>query len=224
MKSIYIGVCKTREDARFKKSLHEFLSVISEYYSAAIEVITDKFLPDAQNILAKHCIEGRYDYLLLLDDDHWGHTKEMLDCLIKADTHMATMKTYSRHYPYGSALLQSLGHGNYASIDHRNGYHQIDICGFPMTLIRRDVFDILDEPYFRAVDDGARDWSTDVNFCQRLSERGIKPIGCFDHCLPHDKITEANVVEYRNKERFEQDNIVLYKLAQENRSAKLAFQ
>lgn len=219
MKSIYIGVCKTRDDDRFKESFHEFTNAICEKYSICIDIQSNRFLPDAQNTLAKAFIDYRYDYLLLLDDDHSGHTLEMLDTLINANTYVATIKTYSRHYPYGSALLKEIGNNCYASMERGDKYQEVDITGFPMTLIRRDVFEILEEPYFRALDDGCRNWSTDVDFFKRLAEKGIKPIGCFEHCLNHDKITPHNVHFYRLKERDEK-NMMLYDLLQSQGAIK----
>ena len=99
-KSIFIGVCSVRDDERFKESYHRFTNDICDDYCIGMMTIKDTFLPEAQNLLASYCLDGRYDYLLLLDDDHWGHTKEMLETLIEADTYMATIKSYSRHYHY----------------------------------------------------------------------------------------------------------------------------
>lgn len=214
MKSIYIGVCKTRDDERFKQSFRNFTDSICRKYSICIEVISNTFLPDAQNRLARSCIEGRYDYLLLLDDDQWGHTPEMLECLIDANTYVATIKTYSRHYPYLCTLFDKTKENVTIPIEYAEGYRECDLTGFPMTLIRRDTFDYLDTPYFRPFKDGDRDWNSDVDFFDRLSKVGIKPVGCFQHCLNHDKITKDNVLEYRRKERFEGNNMGWYRILQ----------
>lgn len=211
MKSIYIGVCKTRNDERFESSLRSFTDSICNKYSICINTVRDKFLPEAQNYLARECIDNRYDYLLLLDDDQWGHTPEMLDTLIEANTYVATIKTYSRHYPYLCAILKR-ERNVVLSIEQAEGYVECDITGFPMTLIRRDTFDKLEEPYFRAEEFEGRDWNTDVNFFDRLATVGIKPIGCFQHTLNHDKITEENVREYRYKERSINNNLAWYRL------------
>lgn len=160
----------------------------------------DKFLPDAQNFIAEFFLDNDYDYLLLLDDDHWGHTPEMLECLINADSLIATMKTYSRHYPYCCALMRKVSDNTYIGIEDGKGYQEIDMCGFPMTLIKREFFEKIDKPYFSSVEINGRNWHTDVPFYERLSKLGIKPTGCFQHCLPHDIVTEENVKELRYKE------------------------
>lgn len=212
MKSIYIGVCKTRDDERFKASFKSFTGSICSKYSICLEVISDRFLPDAQNHLARQSVNWGHDYLLLLDDDQWGHTPEMLDTLINANAQVATIKTYSRHYPYCCALVKKTKENFYLPIENGTGYQECDLTGFPMTLIRTELFEKLEYPYFRAVKDGERDWNTDVDFFERLNKLGIKPMGCFQHTLNHDKITEDNVKEYRRKERFENNNMGWYQL------------
>ena len=215
MISIYIGVCKTRDDPRFKESFRNLTDSICNKYSICQMIVRDTFLPDAQNIIAKAFIESGYDYLLLLDDDHWGHTKEMIDCLINANTHVATMKTYSRHYPYHCTILNTLDNEFVVPIENGEGYVQCDLTGFPMTLIRRDVFDLLEQPYFRPYEAEGRNWNSDVDFFLRLREIGIKPIGCFQHTLNHDKITQDNVHQYRHDEQFFKHNVVWKRMLQD---------
>lgn len=178
-------------------------------------VIKDTFLPDAQNKIAKDFIQTGYDYLLLLDDDQWGHTIEMLDCLINANTNVATIKTYSRHYPYMCALLNYVNDNAVVPIENGEGYVECDLTGFPMTLIHKDTFNKLEQPYFRSYIDGGRDWNTDVDFFKRLNEVNIKPIGCFQYCLNHDKITQDNVFKYREEERLEHNNSAWFNIIRE---------
>lgn len=215
MKSIYIGICKTRDDERFKKSLYDFTNALSEKYSICTHIVSNKFLPDAQNIIVRCFLNCNYDYLLLLDDDHWGHIPDMLDCLIEANTYVATMKTYSRHYPYVCALWNKVGHNALVSIEKGEGYVECDITGFPMTLIRRDTFDLLEQPYFRPLEAEGRAWNSDVDFFERLEVKGVKPVGCFQYCLNHDKITQENVWQYRSEERFENNNLARLNILRE---------
>ncbi len=216
MKSIFIGVCQTRQDERFQSSYRRFTDDLVEDYSICMTKVIDTFLPDAQNQIAERFLASEYDYLLLLDDDHWGHTREMLETLIKADSDMATIKTYSRHYPYSCALMKKTNTG-YAGIENGKGYQECDMTGFPMTLIKRKLFLKLEKPYFRGRYDGGRDWATDKEFCERIRDLGIKPMGCFQHCLPHADITEENVQERRYLERWQNNNIASYMLFHQRR-------
>lgn len=212
MKSIYIGVCKTRNDEKFEESFRNFTDSICRKYSICQMVIKNTFLPDAQNRITKSFLESDYDYLLLLDDDQWGHISEMLDTLINANAEVATMKTYSRHYPYSCALLKRIPNNLVLPIENGEGYIQCDLTGFPMTLISRETFQYLEQPYFRPYDSGGRNWNSDVDFFLRLNEKGIKPIGCFQHCLNHGKVTQENVYQLRYNERFTDNNIANWRL------------
>lgn len=212
MKSIYIGVCKTREDERFKKSFRELKEAICHKYSICQMVIKDTYLPDAQNEIAKDFLQSGHQYLLLLDDDHWGHTAEMVETLINANTYVATMKTYCRHYPYVVAAWNKVGNGFLLPLENGQGYQECDLTGFPMTMISRGTFDLLEEPYFRPLVAEGRSWNSDVDFFERLALKGVKPIACFQHTLNHDKITENNVLNYRSEERFENNNIAWFNI------------
>jgi hypothetical protein len=215
MKSIYIGVCKTRDDEKFKESFRNFTDSIVDKYSVCQMVIRDKFLPDAQNIIVKDFLQMGYDYLLLLDDDHWGHTKEMLETLINANTYVATIKTYSRHYPYMCVALNRVGNNAMLPIENGEGYMECDLTGFPMTLISRETFDLLEQPYFRPLEAEGRTWNSDVDFFERLAKKGVRPVACFQHCLNHDKITQENVFQYRADERLHNNNIAWYHILKE---------
>jgi hypothetical protein len=212
MKSIYIGVCKTRNDKRFEESFRSFTDSICMKYSICQRIVYNEYLPDAQNKITRSFLQSDYDYLLLLDDDHWGHSIEMLECLINANTFVATIKTYSRHYPYSCVILKRIENNLVLPIENGEGYVECDLTGFPMTLISRGTFEHLEQPYFRPYETAGRTWNSDVDFFLRLSEKGIKPIGCFQHTLNHDKITEENVRQLRYDERFTDNNIANWRL------------
>lgn len=209
MAQILIGIPTTRQDERFLASFDSFEKEISKQHVVATMWQHNLRLVDAQNNIAEAFMAANFDYLLFLDDDQWGHTPEMLECLIHANSHMATMKTYSRHYPYSCALMRR--HDNsYAGIENAIGYRSCDLTGFPMTLLSRSLFNILDRPFFRESDDALRDWTTDREFCERLDRIGIKPMGCFQHCLSHGDITEENVYRRRESERMNDNNMGMY--------------
>lgn len=198
MKKILIGIPTIRSFDPFWKSFDIFLSNAREFYDVDVLVIANKRLGEAQNEIVDFFMPRDYDYLLFLDDDQWGHTVQMLNCLIEADVPVAVMKTYARQYPYICTLLRyAKQDGMSIPIENGVGYEEVDVAGFPMTLIERDVFEILEKPYFREVNFLGRDWNTDVDFCERLDKVGIKPIGCFQYCLNHDIVTQENVYRLR---------------------------
>lgn len=200
---LLFGVTKTREYKPFLSSFNNLLEEARKKYKVEVVVVQDKVLCEAQNIIADLFLNGDYDYLIMFDDDHSGHTVDMIDALIGANAYMATIKTYSRHFPYYPSLYKKVefnGCVRYVGIEHDSDYLEVDLTGFPFTALRRDLFDKLEKPYFRQKEDsGGRIWATDEEFCIRLSNLGIKPVGCFRYCIDHMDITPNNVFELRRK-------------------------
>ena len=205
-KHIHIGVCKSRDDDRFKKSLTSFTDSLCGYYKHTLQIVENKYLPDAQNEIASSFLDSNSKYLLLLDDDHWGHTREMLDCMLNSNELVTTMRTYSRHYPYVTAAWNWVNENTTIPIERGDGYVKVDLTGFPMTLIRREVFDLLDKPYFRPFENGTRTWHSDVDFFGRLAKRGVKPVVCYQHILNHDIVTPQTVESLRFQKLRENRN------------------
>lgn len=182
------------------ESFETFKNEISKKHTILTFVVKDRLLVDVQNEAAQKFLAGNFDYLLFLDDDHWGHTPEMLETLINANAYMATIKSYIRHFPYMCALLRKTREDLYVGIEDGSGYMPVDATGFPMTLIRRELFSRLEQPYFREFMDGIRPWATDGEFCDRLRRIGIRPVGCFQHVLAHGDLTEKNILSKRLKD------------------------
>lgn len=201
---LFFAVTKTREDSKFQSSFLALIESCRSKYEIEVGLVWNTVLCDAQNTLANAFLLGDADYMILFDDDQSGHTIEMVDCLINANAYMATMKTYGRHFPYYSALMKRVmvnGNARYVGIERDTGYVECDLTGFPMTALRRDLFDIIEYPYFRQMpDSGGRKWATDEEFCLRLEKHGIKPMGCNQFVLAHGDITEENVQERRIKD------------------------
>lgn len=221
MANILICVPSTREYAPFLESFSNFLEAIKKEHTICTFFVKDKLLVDVQNEVADKFLAGNWDYLLFLDDDHWGHTAKMLDTLINANAYMATIKSYIRHFPYMCALMKRLPNDLYIGIEKAQGYVECDVTGFPMTLIRKELFLKLEKPYFREFTEGARLWATDGDFCRRLGNIGIKPIGCFQHCLNHADITDENVVYKRLNDGMSSDAQMLNFIYDAYRGEKL---
>lgn len=201
---LLFGVQKTRDYQPFLSSFNSLVDEAKKKYEVEIAIVENQVLCDCQNILADVFLMGNYDYLILFDDDHSGHTVDMIDALINANAYMATIKTYSRHYPYYSSLMKKVdidGKIRYVGIEHDSDYCEVDLTGFPFTALRRDLFSKIERPYFRQKQDtGGRTWATDEEFCLRLAQVGIKPVGCFRYCINHMDITPNNVFERRRKD------------------------
>lgn len=201
---ILTGIATITPDRRFIQTLPEFVRDASKSHQLELMWVWDKPLVDAQNMFAEKMVSGEYDYLLTLEDDHWGFTASMLESCIAANTHVCGIPYRSRHLPFMKIPMKYSGttdhNGNklYDSLNEKSGYHEGDLIGFGFTLIKSEVFRILDRPYFRLNTEkfiGVGPRATDIDFCTRLVEKGIQPVGCYDYSLPHRDITEENYLK-----------------------------
>lgn len=200
--SIFIGIPSYQPDDRFLVSLLVFLEEIKNHYDVQVYEVKGKQLVDAQNDIAEKFLSTNYAFLLLLEDDHWGHSRKMLQGLLKADTEVCAINYYSRHQPHYTCLMRELAYTHvdqrFGHLDYTSGYHKCDLMGYGMMLIRRSVFSKLEKPYFRLNRDGGKDcYATDIDFCDRLKSCGVDLIGCFDYILNHREITPENVMQKR---------------------------
>lgn len=210
MAKIFIGIAKHNTCKEFINSMLSFLPSIKQEHDIEVYEIHANNVCEAQNAIAEQFLQSDKDYLLTLEDDHWHHTKDMLNALLKPNTYVCAINYYSRHEGKLSTLMNYSGNENfrkaYIQAPYKDGYHEVDLCGFGMTLIKREVFDILDVPYFRPNDyyeklgKEVANKATDQDFCKRLAEHGIKPVGCFDYVLTHRGISKDNFLQYRQKD------------------------
>lgn len=200
--SILIGIPMHTPTNEFLVSLLVFLDEIKEHYDIEVLEVKDKTLVEAQNIIADKFVSGSYDFLLLLEDDHFPHSRNMLKALLRADTEVCAINYYSRYFPYYTCLMQDLHNDSvdqrFGHIDKTSGYHDCDLMGYAMMLIRRSVFDKLDKPYFRLNKDGGpNSYATDIDFSDRCRANNIRLVGCFDYILNHRNVTPENVMQLR---------------------------
>ena len=207
--SILIGIPMYEPTLEFQLSLSSFLSEIESkggHYRVDVMEVKDKPLVDAQNQIADYFIShDKYDYLLILEDDHSGHKVAMLRALLKANAPVCGINYFSRHFPYYSCLMEDrypeTPMTRFVAKDIDKGYAECDLVGFAMALFKREVFEKLDKPFFRlnkfAPDNS---YATDIDFSDRCRASGIKLIGCFDYVLCHRDINKENRFEKMKEE------------------------
>lgn len=190
-------------DSRFIQSLPLFLKSCLPHYDMELVQVSNKPLVDAQNYITDYFLNNtHHTHLLFLEDDHWGHTRPMLQALLRADTPICGINYYSRWFPYYSCLMREIYRTiptqRFAGQNFKEGYHECDLIGFGMTLIKREVFSKLTKPYFEINTHGGKDtYATDINFCDRLRSAGIPLIGCFDYTLNHRDVTPETISKLR---------------------------
>lgn len=208
---LFIGIPTSRHYKPFWDSMEIFIPLLEKEHELEIYTLANKSLAEARNTIVSRFLNSDKDYLLFLDDDHSGHSLEMfnalLNPLINNNRNVCAIKCYTKFFPYNSTLLEydniyrgklnlPKGIGNYRPIDDYEGYVECDLVGFGMTLISRETFSKIEEPYFSSKDNRRED----NYFCEKLLLAGIKPIGCFDYILEHNGIGKHNASILRNQE------------------------
>ena len=210
MKSIFIGIPTIKSYQPFWDSLSNFIFQIKDKYNYEIFKVENKPIAEARNEIVDNFLKSDKDYLLFLDDDHVGHSIEMLDSLLDPvqnnNSFMCGIKCYTKTFPYNSNIcLYSYvdeeklgivkGSGKYVPMDLNEGYLYCDLIGFGMTLMTRDAFRIVNKPYFVS-ENNIRE---DNYFCDQLIKAGVQPVGCFNHTLEHNGIGSHNARTLRNE-------------------------
>lgn len=127
----------------------------------------------------------RYDYLVQLDTDHRYHPNFIID-LMKHDKDVVTGCTSSRHSPFKQTQFKKFirdirADENIENPSPEDGLIQIDSSGPVGMLIKVDVLDKLEYPYYNLVHIGCEEGrgieattGGDVYFCQQLKDAGIE--------------------------------------------------
>ena len=143
----------------------------------------------ARNMAAKAFLESDADYLWVVDADVLP-PMDALDQLIKADKPVITGIVNMMKLDV-DGIIKSVG---VAAIKKERGIvpirgkgvTKIDICGSACILIKREVFNQIDFPWYEE-----RSWGdtrgADFIFCEKLIKNGIELFAHFDVACNHKK-------------------------------------
>ena len=200
MARVLVGIPSIRQDQDLINSMKEFIPLLGKEPEVEVLIVRNKNVDEARIIIVDYLIEKGYEYLLFLDDDHSGHTMDMFNAMLNTKSYVSAIKCYRKGFPYIPNLLDYSGQTEervkYKVKDIDEGIHFCDLVGFGMTLIKASVFDLIDKPYFVADNNGRED----NYFCDKLVKIGIRPIGIFDYCLPHQGIDQEKAKELERQE------------------------
>ena len=200
MTGIFVGIPTVHDYKPFRESLSIFLDSIKTKYDIEVLEVKYHMRDDARNILVDEFLKSGKDYLLFLDDDHEGHKPEMLESLMNANALFCSMKCYARYYPFQittvSHDIKFHDNHNLYIKNNNKGYATCKFMGFGMALIRKELFSLIDKPYFKCDMIGEKE---DNYFCEKLIAKGIEPVGCFDYALSHQGINDDTILGKRQR-------------------------
>lgn len=132
--------------------------------------------------------EMQGEWLFLMDDDH-RFDQDILTRLLDLDVDVAVALTSKKFPPYDPVLYRQTGDTevNYGletiKMNGESGVIEVDACGKPGMLIRKNVLDAVGDPWceFRDSEQGAEDW----DFCLKIRDAGFTIHADLDNRLGH---------------------------------------
>lgn len=149
----------------------------SSQYNPMFDYIKGYDCAKARNEIAKEAIEGSFDYVLMVDSDVVipNHT---LDCFLEYPADIVLGLCPRKNTKQKRCEIYRLGDGfqDYFTYDEIPEVPRLVIKGggFACAMIRTEVFQKLEYPYFRYVEYASGEsLSEDLYFCTKATEAGI---------------------------------------------------
>jgi len=150
---------------------------------------------DARESAAKHFLESDCDYLLFLDSD-MVPPRDTIARLVEHDKPIVSALAFKRVPNYEPCIFKTVAEGGSEIYrDYPKGLIEVAGVGMACTLIKREVFEKVPQPWFMPGKLGE-----DLAFCKRAAEARI-PIYCDTELIcghvATDIITEAHYLKWR---------------------------
>jgi hypothetical protein len=155
--------------------------------------ISGTILHESRNDIAKQLLDSTFDHLLFLDTD-MRFPPHALGQLLDHDLPIVAANYTTRRAPYRPVSMRHIGTNEplYTDADS-TGLEECAACGMGFALIKREVFEKTEKPWFLTPYiprvDGS--WGEDVWFCNQVRKAG------FPVMLDHDLSKEIRHIGLR---------------------------
>jgi Anp1 len=146
------------------------------------------YISNQRNLLAKTAMAHGASHVLFIDSD-MRFPPDTLQQLLRRGLDIVGANCSQRMKKEFTARAR----GCFISSVGKTGIEKVDTLGMGVTLIKREVFEKLPEPWFFMQSDGTKDIGEDVNFCLLAGKHGIKIH--IDHDLSQ-QVRHAGIVEF----------------------------
>ncbi len=148
------------------------LVVLERPKGTRLASVSGTYIQASRNDLARQLLETDGQWLFMVDDDH-SFDRSLLINLLDRHVPVVGAAAVSRKPPYYvCAYLPGANHAM-GLHDFDGTLVEVDAVGTGAILIRREVLEALDPPWFEVgYDDNGRNISEDVNFCNRARAAG----------------------------------------------------
>lgn len=159
--------------ADFAMCLCNLLAHSSKNGAFILGILNEKtsLIPKGRHTIVEKALKHNVDYLLFLDSD-MVFPSDLLIELIKTDKDIIGCNYATRRPPFKLTCRNE----DFTFFDKREGVHEVGFIGTGALLIKTEVFNGMEHPYFNLEwEGGDRGFDgEDYNFCKRMKADGHK--------------------------------------------------
>lgn len=177
----YIGI-SCCEDARTSEFWANFMQLELPELVAKPEVARGSDIADNRNKLTNRALELNADWIFYVDDDQLFHPKA-LKRLIAHKVDVVSALYLMRSYPFEPVAFDKESDipdnpkGVYRlflnHLENNHGLHKCAAVGAGALLVRRRVFEKMEEPFWTLGQIQKSEWGDDIDFCYRVRQAGF---------------------------------------------------
>jgi GT2 family glycosyltransferase len=187
------------------------------HYQFSVKVYERQALSVAMNDMGLLVLEQGYDAVIVFDDDCFPPVDVVERLLARAfdeDRLFVAAAGLMRGYPFTTTAAKTYAEGvtfipatdterakltGFTWIDDLpSELMEVDFCGVPAAIIRRECFERAQRPWFGELDERGDRVTHDVFFCRKLQAAGIRIY--VDGTLRCGHLVEAPIVTFENRE------------------------
>lgn len=154
------------------------LSQLKHPSGSSIDWALHTDIVQARNHLLRRALDGTAEWVLFLDDDH-VFSADLLTRLLDHDQPVVGALYLRRNHPFAPCAFSHRDEdGTYCAIDltklPKEGLLNVQAIGTSGMLIRREVLEALEDPWFSYGMSGTMNASEDINFCEKVRAAGFE--------------------------------------------------
>jgi len=182
-KKVLIAV-PTQEYAR-RADFYDYYNALIKPSGSVAMFAHSRSPAENRNVIVEQAFIHNCTHILFIDDDTAFKPNALLQ-LLEHDVSIVSGLYLRREYPHQPLIFDIMdddGKVLYAYLDNeQKRLRSIVAAGMGFCLIKTDVFNLLEKPYFRLGELDPEQWCDDIGFFYRVNKLGIKSY-CDMECL-----------------------------------------
>lgn len=172
-----------------RSDFYDYLNILEKPDNSIIMHAHDRSPASNRNVIVRQALINDCSHILFIDDD-MAMKRESMNLLLEHDVDIVSGLYLRGEYPHQPLIFDVIDEQgalySYLTND-KLGLIPIKAAGLGFCLVRTEVFQRLEEPWFRLGELDPEQWCDDIGFFYRLNKLGVKSF-CDTRCtLGHIK-------------------------------------